>query len=108
MLKNVYSVRSYLKILGRLTFDDVFKALHLTALTIHFVQSWDLNQPANIMGEKLIMNDPFGKVIPFRVRSPIDRDSPLAVLKRRHHEVCTSNGQIVTTGTAILVEDSLL
>lgn len=47
------------------TADNILEAVDQPLPLVNFIQSRNLNQPSNIMGDELIVDDPFCKIIPF-------------------------------------------
>lgn len=66
------------------TSDDILKSLYRSTLFVHVVESGYLDEPANIVRVQLVINDPFGQLVPFVERSAIYADSPFTVL---HHGI---------------------
>lgn len=67
-------------LLEGLTSDDVLKALDGAALFEEVVQSRNLDEPADVVREDLVVDDPFCELIPFIHVPTVDADAPFAVL----------------------------
>lgn len=49
----------------KLTSYDIFKRLHRSIGLVDFVESRDLDKPANVVGEEFVVDHPFGQLVPF-------------------------------------------
>lgn len=49
---------------GERTVDDLFEVVDVAALLEDVVESGDLNEPSDVVGEELVVDDPFGKLVP--------------------------------------------
>ncbi len=63
------------------TSNNILKGLDKSTLFVHVVQSGNLDEPPNVVGEQVIIHDPFGQFVPFVERSAIYTDSPFTVLQ---------------------------
>lgn len=65
-----------------LTAQKIFKCVDRPICLVYFVDSRHLNQPADVVRIKLVIDDPFGQFIPFVDGTSIDADSPFDILWR--------------------------
>lgn len=72
---------------GPLTLNNLCEVFHQAGLSIDVVETWDLNQPSNVMREEFIVDDPFGQLVPFCDAAAVDADAPFAVLQVLASEV---------------------
>jgi hypothetical protein len=61
--------------INRLTSHELAIILDSARSLVHLVQSWYLNQPSNIVREQLVIDHPFGELVPLLQVS----DSEIAV-----------------------------
>ena len=62
------------------TFDDILKRLQLPTQFVNVVEPRDLDEPANIVGVELVVDDPAREFVPLVWRASIYTDAPFAVL----------------------------
>jgi hypothetical protein len=63
------------------TDDNFFECVDCTSLLVYLVQSRNLNEPANVVREQIIVDDPFRKLVPLIHGSAVNTDTPFAVLR---------------------------
>ena len=64
----------------KLTADDVFEVVDRPIFFVHVVQSRDLYEPANVVGEEFVVYDPSRKLVPLVFPPSIDAQTPFTVL----------------------------
>jgi hypothetical protein len=69
---------------SRLTLDDLLEVIDGAGLLEDVVEAGDLNEPAYIVGEELVLDDPLGELVPL-VLVP-------AMRKKRGQRRASSNG----------------
>ncbi|KAH3683267.1 hypothetical protein WICPIJ_005736 [Wickerhamomyces pijperi] len=60
--------------------QNVLERVYLVGLLVDVVQSWNLNQPSDIVTDQVVVNDPRSKLVPFINRTTIDGDTVLTHL----------------------------
>ncbi len=68
--------------LGVRTADDDLERLDGPALAVDVVQPRDLDEPAHVMREQLVVHDPARELVPLVRRAPVDADAPFTILSR--------------------------
>lgn len=69
-----------------LTLDDLLEVVDATGLLENVVEPRDLNKPAHVVGEELILDDPLGKLVPFvLVADEVQRIGSAIVQKARRN-----------------------
>lgn len=62
------------------TVHDIFETPNHPRLLVYIIQPRYLNQPANIMGEELVGDDPLGELVPLLPRATVYADTPFTIL----------------------------
>lgn len=66
---------------------NVFEGINRAVLLVHVVQTWYLDQPADVVRIELVFDDPFGELVPFVKFPAVDTDSPFTVLAFRENAI---------------------
>jgi hypothetical protein len=49
----------------QLTLDNILKVLDQASTLEHLVQPWHLDEPADVVRDELVVDDPFRELVPF-------------------------------------------
>ena len=58
-------------------YDDLLKIIHQSSGFVDIEEPRNLYQPSDVVGEKLVVNNPSGKFVPFINTPSVDGDTPL-------------------------------
>lgn len=60
--------------------EHLLKIAELLVLSVHGVEARHLHQKSNIVGDKIVVDNPRGQLIPLVCVSSVDRHAPLSAL----------------------------
>lgn len=70
MKRELFGWSSSKSSISRLTFDDLLEVVDGAGLLEDVVEAWDLDEPAHVVGEELVFDDPLGELVPL-VLAPV-------------------------------------